>query len=115
MPHAEYPSGSACICFGVAEFIDEFLWDTYGDASISTTWKGVFSEIDEHTFADMTDLKNVCGESRLWGGMHFGASVSKGYDLCEGVGKLGYGKLMVSLLGAGDYNELIGEDKEKFM
>eukprot|EP00545_Synedropsis_sp_CCMP1620_P002929 CAMPEP_0119010050 /NCGR_PEP_ID=MMETSP1176-20130426/4758_1 /TAXON_ID=265551 /ORGANISM="Synedropsis recta cf, Strain CCMP1620" /LENGTH=514 /DNA_ID=CAMNT_0006962645 /DNA_START=57 /DNA_END=1601 /DNA_ORIENTATION=- len=115
MPHAEYPSGSACICLGVAEFIDEFLLDVYGDVSISTTWEGVFTEIDKHTFADMNELKTICGESRLWGGMHFGASVDKGYDLCEGVGKLGYSQLMLGLLGVGDYYELIDDDKEKFM
>jgi hypothetical protein len=37
MPHAEYPSGSGCICLAVAQFIDAFLSDQYGDASIETT------------------------------------------------------------------------------
>jgi hypothetical protein len=45
MPQTEYPSGSTCICLGVADFIDAFLMAEYGDASIATsTWE--FSETD---------------------------------------------------------------------
>jgi hypothetical protein len=63
----------------------------------------------------MQELKDVCGGSRLWGGMHFGVSVTKGYDLCDGVGKRAYSQLMVGLLGGGVYNELNDETKEKMM
>ena len=112
MPHAEYPSGSGCICLGVAEFIDEFLWNEYNDSSIETTWE--FDTIDPVTFSNMTALYTTCGNSRLWGGMHFSKSVPDSYKLCEGVGKMAYTDLMLPLLGTGTYAELMDENKEKY-
>jgi hypothetical protein len=116
MPHAEYPSGSGCICLGVQQFIDEFLLNEYGDVSIETTWSdSSFPEFGEYTFENMLELREVCGESRLWGGMHFTASVEDSYELCDGVGKMGYHRLMIPLLGDGSYAELNNDDKEKLL
>ena len=113
MPHAEYPSGSGCICLAVAQFIDAFLSDQYGDPSIETTW-----DIDSisHTFGNMMDLVHTCGESRLWGGMHFSKSVPDSYQLCDGVGTQGYNNLMKPLLGNGrrTYAELMDGTKDKY-
>jgi hypothetical protein len=111
MPHAEYPSGSGCICLAVAQFIDAFLSDQYGDASIETTW-----DIDSisHTFGNMMELVDTCGESRLWGGMHFSSSVPDSYQLCDGVGTQGYNNLMKPLLGTGTYAELMDGTKVKY-
>jgi len=39
---------------------------------------------------DMETMKNECGESRLWGGMHFRKSVSASFSLCEGLGDLAW-------------------------
>lgn len=111
MPHAEYPSGSGCICIAVAQFIDEFLSDQYGDASIETTWD---FDIGPITFDNMMELANICGESRLWGGMHFTASVPDSYELCDGVGTKGYTDLMKPLLGSGSYAELMDDTKMKY-
>jgi hypothetical protein len=112
MPHAEYPSGSGCICLAVAQFIDSFLQDQYGDSSIKTTWE--FDGIDPVTFSEMNDLVDVCGKSRLWGGMHFSASVPDSYTLCDGVGTRGYTDLMKPLLGEGVYAELMDDTKIKY-
>lgn len=112
MPHAEYPSGSGCICIAVAQFIDTFLSDQYGDTSMKTTWE--FEDIQPVTFGEMMDLANVCGESRLWGGMHFAASVPDSFALCDGVGVLGYTELMKPLLGKGTYTELMDDTKTKY-
>lgn len=112
MPHAEYPSGSGCICIAVAQFIDTFLSDQYGDASIKTTWE--FEDIQPVIFDEMMDLANICGESRLWGGMHFAASVPDSFALCDGVGILGYTDLMKPLLGEGTYIELMDDTKTKY-
>jgi hypothetical protein len=114
MPHAEYPSGSGCICLAVAQFIDSFLSDQYGDESIETTWDfgGVIPPV---TFDGMMDLVEVCGESRIWGGMHFSKSIPDSYELCDGVGTKGYTDLMTPLLGEGTYAELMGDSKvEKY-
>lgn len=37
------------------------------------------------SLADMKVLEEECGQSRLWGGMHFGASVPGGSELCAGI------------------------------
>ena len=85
--------------------------DQYGVPSISTTWE--FPETGSYTYANMQELASKCGESRLWGGMHFSASIPGSYELCDGVGELGYTSLMKPLLGVGTYAELQSEDKEK--
>ena len=114
MPHAEYPSGSGCICLAVAQYIDEFLSDQYGVDSIATTWEFEGSGIDPVTFDKMMDLVDVCGKSRLWGGMHFTASVPDSYTLCDGVGTKGYTNLMKPLLGSGTYAELMDDSTMKY-
>lgn len=43
----------------------------------------------EFVLEDMDDLKRVCGQSRLWGGMHFTTSVPAAEELCSGIGALG--------------------------
>lgn len=113
MPHAEYPSASGCICHGIADFMDEFLINEYGHNSIETTW--AFENIDPVTFHNMTELYTMCGESRLWGGMHFTKSVPDSYELCNGVGRRAYTDLMVPLLNGGSYSELMDENKDKFV
>lgn len=108
MPHAEYPSGSGCVCLGVAQFIDKFLTEEYFVSSIATSWE--FNNYP-FSFENMTELANVCGESRLWGGMHFSKSIPDSYELCDGVGDRAYADLMIPLLGDGDYADLIDPDK----
>jgi len=112
MPHAEYPSGSGCICLAVAQFVDAFVQDAYGASSIETTWD--FPESGPYTFQDMDELRTICGESRLWGGMHFSLSVPDSYDLCDGVGTLGYTRLVKPLLGTGTYRELLSSEKDRY-
>lgn len=108
MPHAEYPSGSACLCLGIAQYIDAFVSDQYGDDSVSTTWS--FSKSGDKTFENMTELAEVCGTSRLWGGMHFTKSVPDAYELCDDVGTVGYNRLMLGLLGSGTYYDDLQND-----
>ena len=113
MPHAEYPSGSGCICIAIGQYIDAFLSDQYGNKSIKTIWD--FGDVIEPvTFETMMDLVDVCGQSRLWGGMHFTASVPDSYELCDGVDEKGYDDLMLSLRGEGTYAELMDETVVKY-
>jgi len=102
MPHSEYPSGSACLCIGYADFTKEYLFQEYGDdnlynmysfepAGSSSIEPGVTPK--EDLLLDIGDLDNMyylCSESRLWGGMHFTASIHAGKDICSGIGTMAY-------------------------
>ena len=101
MPHSEYPSGSGCICKNLQGFTDAFLMDRYGLESVSITVPfpagssliepGVTPNEDlSVTFPDMTNYAELCGESRLWGGMHFTQSVDASFELCEDNGRIAY-------------------------
>ena len=45
----------------------------------------------------LTELSDTCGQSRLWGGMHFTASIAGSHQLCDGIGQSGY-QYVVGLL-----------------
>ena len=111
MPHAEYPSGSGCLCIALSQYVDAFLSNQYNQASIETSWKINGQTI---TFAKLSDLKNTCGKTRLSGGMHFAASVPDSYELCDGVGTTGYTGYVAPLLGNGSYDELMDDTKPKY-
>jgi hypothetical protein len=101
MPHSEYPSGSGCICQAMYEHTDEWLALTLGKTdsiSIPLSFKAGFSKTEPGktpandiniTINNMLELRNICGQSRLDGGMHFTRAVDEAYKLCQGVGKLG--------------------------
>jgi hypothetical protein len=120
MPHSEYPSGSGCICTGVHQYVDAFTMGAFGDSSIATEWTidamssnveyGVPANDVVMSFANMGELRDMCGQSRLWGGMHFGASVPDSYELCDGVGTKAYSDLMVSLLGTAKFSDFMNEE-----
>lgn len=114
MPHAEYPSGSAAICTAVAEFTKEWMKDkdlwppaSEGKTELASTWTapaGSAGSLGSYgqdgmpfpkeditvTLENMDQWARVCGESRLWGGMHFTASVKAAEDLVEGFGRASY-------------------------
>ena len=113
MPHSEYPSGSSCLCTIYREYADAFTLQNYG-AKIENSLifggenghetncngdigedlpKGFCNEDYTFTLKDMTELEEICGQSRLWGGMHFSKSVPAGHELCAGLGSLGLEKL----------------------
>jgi len=95
MPHAEYPSGSACVCTAFAETLQLLSEDS---DTISPPLQKVFpagSSLMEPgttpasdiavTFNTWSEIETLCGESRLHGGMHFDQSVPAGHDLCSGL------------------------------
>jgi len=114
MPHSEYPSGSSCICAAYREFTELYLTQRFGAGAAVTDmyWgynngEGVDFGCEEMSLLDpvragflgckhggfaipnMEVLARECGESRLWGGMHFTDSVPAGVELCGGLGTLG--------------------------
>lgn len=112
MPHSEYPSGSACLCTTYREFNDAYTMQNYAGKLENSLiygpdgykWYDWNCDLDfssdlprslcekrfgiQFTLKDMTELEEVCGQSRLWGGMHFSKSVPAGHELCEGIGTL---------------------------
>jgi len=96
MPHAEYPSGSASICTVAYEFTAALIKDQFGDDDLATTWtykagsnkfaKGLPKEDFVEQLDSLKDIQWQCGQSRLWGGMHFTASIEAAEKLVEGYG-----------------------------
>ena len=104
MPHSEYPSGSASICTAYAGFVDLFTQEYFGTdlpllsignaTTAFNTCEGDFpfgigctSLID---LEDMAELASLCGQSRLWAGLHFSSSVTAGEEIVSGLGKLAF-------------------------
>lgn len=82
MPHAEFPSGSSCLCKTYQEFTDLFLTDLYNRTVVD------FTDAYSREYPDMAELLHVCGQSRIWGGMHYPEAVPAGEQICEGLGAL---------------------------
>eukprot|EP00635_Sarcinochrysidales_sp_CCMP3193_P001001 CAMPEP_0118913556 /NCGR_PEP_ID=MMETSP1166-20130328/14315_1 /TAXON_ID=1104430 /ORGANISM="Chrysoreinhardia sp, Strain CCMP3193" /LENGTH=551 /DNA_ID=CAMNT_0006853119 /DNA_START=148 /DNA_END=1806 /DNA_ORIENTATION=- len=117
MPHAEYPSGSGCICLGVEQHSNAALDFLYGpdspteDADTAALPVGVIVEQGSSTvepgltpqqgvllfYHTLHDMRLACGQSRLDGGMHFTKAVTDAYTLCDGIGDAvaDYFKLLV--------------------
>jgi len=113
MPHSEFPSGSSCICAAYEEFVDKFTEEKYEDYLKDMYWGfgGIDFGCDEKSVLDpsqadflgckyggfsissMKHLSKDCADSRLWGGMHFTASISAGQELCAGLGSLGFQRI----------------------
>jgi hypothetical protein len=83
MPHGEFPSGSSCLCKAYQEFTDTFLNDIYNRTVVN------FTDRFGRDYEDMAELLNVCGQSRIWGGMHYPEAVPAGEEICTGLGSLG--------------------------
>jgi len=111
MPHSEYPSGSSCICQSYYEYVDAFTQNTFNGKLLKEMqwgYGGIDFGCDDRSVLDpsradflgckqggfvienMAALSEECGESRLWGGMHFTKSVDAGRDLCKGLGTMGW-------------------------
>lgn len=93
MPHGEYPSGSACVCSAYAEIITalsgsdttDFPLQMPAPAGSSRSEPGVTPSSDLlFEWNSWSEVAAECGNSRLYGGMHFAGSVPAGNDLCTG-------------------------------
>lgn len=61
-------------------------------------------------FNTTTELRDACGNSRLWAGLHFTAAVSNSYELCDGIGPKAY-EMMQDLLGSATFDSLMDGEK----
>ncbi|CAN0551951.1 unnamed protein product, partial [Ectocarpus sp. 8 AP-2014] len=73
MPHSEYPSGSSCLCEAFARQIEYFLGDDTIEPALEFPPGPPPPGFDAPPleFASWSEISQVCGDSRAWGGMHF--------------------------------------------
>eukprot|EP00752_Nemacystus_decipiens_P008074 g7217.t1 len=85
MPHSEYPSASACLCEAFTEQI-RFWLD--GRDEIEPPLQFPPPELGGPVvvFSRWSEISEMCGQSRVWGGMHFEGAVPAGAELCGGGG-----------------------------
>lgn len=96
--HPEYPSGSACFCAAHAQASRRFLGsDDFGFSALipkgsSSVEPGITpaQDIQVGPWGTFTEFEQVCAMSRVWGGVHFPASLSAGQETCRPVGDLAY-------------------------
>jgi hypothetical protein len=92
--HPEYPSGSSCFCAAHAQASRRFLgsdalgWTVPYARGSSRIEPGVTPANDTAlTFATWTAFETVCGDSRVWGGVHFQSAVDAAKPMCTRIGE----------------------------
>ncbi len=92
--HPEYPSGSAAFCAAHAYVMqkwfnsDELNWSVSIPKGASTYERGFTPQYDTQLyFSTWSKLKEECGNSRLYGGVHFPDSIAAGFSIGDRVGK----------------------------
>ena len=96
--HPEYPSASACTCQAQAQAMKRFTGtdDTGGWVVIlpkgsSRIEPGITPKEDVmFEIATWSEFGRLCGQSRLWGGTHFQASIDESFKECSILGDLTY-------------------------
>ena len=91
--HPEYPSGSSCFCTAHAQASRKFLgsdtlgWTVPYAKGSSRVEPGVTPASDTAlNFETWTKFENECGQSRLWGGVHFQAAIDASKPMCKRIG-----------------------------
>lgn len=124
MPHSEYPSGSACTCSTLVEhalintnFTDNIPFEVTVPKGSSKFFPGQVPEKDVVLKINrLSDWAKLCGESRIWAGVHFAPSIKGGVDLCQGLGKASQDFVLKLAAGKLDPKWLgwLPKDVEKF-
>lgn len=95
MPHAEFPSGSSCLCWTLVEHAlistggrNDFPYKFTIPRGSSKFYPGQIPSTDvEVEINKLTDWGQLCADSRLWAGVHFTPAVHAGKELCQGLGQ----------------------------
>ncbi len=95
--HPEYPSGSTCGCYAQAQAMrrvtgsDALNWNITFPAGSSRIEPGITPKTDiVLNFPTWTDFAQNCGQSRVWGGVHFQAAVDASAAICSEFGDMAY-------------------------
>ena len=116
MQHSDFPSGSTAFCAAMASSVREYeggldqMWHpdnadmgvlgNVDSAGTSYIEPGAIPSYEARLRYDTwTEFVNSCKNSRLWGGVHFRASVEAGKALGEAVGKKVYLRFLEQLNG----------------
>ena len=95
MPHAEYPSGTSCVCAAYGEYMRRLHKSDKFDPPIIVTYPKGCSRREPgrtpkaditFTFNSIDEFITLCGKSRQYAGVHFEASIEAGKKLCGQVG-----------------------------
>ncbi|GGO87819.1 hypothetical protein GCM10011348_41880 [Marinobacterium nitratireducens] len=107
--HPEYPSASASFCAAHAEASrlylgdDDLGWAIPVAAGTSLVEPGVTPQAPlAIEFPTWTQFERDCGQSRLWGGVHFQASITAGQAVGNEIGGLAYDYMMQLLSGVSE-------------
>lgn len=91
--HPDYPSGSSCFCAAHAQASRRWLgsdalgWVVPYAKGSSLVEPGVTPAADTAlSFETWTKFEQVCGQSRLWGGVHFQAAIDQARPMCRRIG-----------------------------
>ncbi|CAM9706452.1 unnamed protein product, partial [Scytosiphon promiscuus] len=86
MPHSEYPSASACLCEAFARQVENFLGSDVIEPALQFPPGDPPAGFDSPPleFSTWSEVSEVCGDSRFWGGLHFEEAVTGGVELCGG-------------------------------
>lgn len=85
MPHPEFPSGSSCLCTTYYEFTDLYTMHMFNDTLTDVQYT---NRDRTYTIPNLEGVRDICGQSRLWGGIHYTAAIAAGEQICEGLGDL---------------------------
>ena len=95
--HPEYPSASASFCAAHAQAARRYLgsdvlnWSVPRAQGQSRIEPGITPQTDiTLDFPTWTEFEQICGVSRLWGGVHFYASIPAGQDIGHEIGNLAF-------------------------
>lgn len=95
--HPEYPSGSALLCTSALDALEAALGDIVGGSIPPyrmTATPGMFGFPHQQSIAvqynSLREGAKECGQSRLWGGVHFPPSVQAAEELSRGIGLIAY-------------------------
>lgn len=96
LPHQDYPSATSCICSAYAEFMKELVgtddWINPGPVvfpkGCSRRESGLTPAQDITVeFSSWDEFVHECGQSRLYGGVHFQVAIDAGTKLCAPIGR----------------------------
>ncbi|MCY3833336.1 MAG: SH3 domain-containing protein [Chloroflexi bacterium] len=110
--HPEYPSGSTCGCYAHAQALRRFTgtdrldWSVSYPAGTSRIEPGLTPARDTTlTFETWTDFASDCGQSRLWGGVHFAKAVEASAAYCSVFGDMAYDYYLTLMDGSAPLRE----------
>ena len=110
--HPEYPSGSSCFCAAHAQASRRFLgsdtlgWRVTYPPGSSRVEPGVTPAAETTlSFDSWTQFETVCGQSRLWGGVHFQAAIDASKPMCRSIGDRAYQFLSRHIAGTATLGE----------